>query len=80
VAKHAGATKTEVSLDVGSDAVTLEVNDDGIGMTVATAVQTGGLGLRNIRERASRLGGEVMFSEGEPSGTQVRWIVPRRRA
>jgi two-component system, NarL family, sensor histidine kinase DevS len=80
VAKHAGATKTEVSLDVGSDAVTLEVNDDGIGMTVATAVQTGGLGLRNIRERASRLGGEVVFSEGEPSGTQVRWIVPRRRA
>jgi len=80
VIKHAGATKTEVSLDVGADAITLEVSDDGVGMTAAPTVQTGGLGLRNIRERASRLGGEVVFSEGEPTGTQVRWIVPRRSA
>jgi two-component system sensor histidine kinase DevS len=79
VAKHAGATKTEVSLDVGNDVITLEVIDDGVGMAVAQAIQTGGLGLRNIRERASRLGGEVVFVEAEPSGTQVRWTVPRHR-
>jgi signal transduction histidine kinase len=79
VAKHADATKTEVSLDVGNDIITLEVIDDGVGMAVAKAVQTGGLGLRNIRERASRLGGEVVFVEAEPNGTQVRWTVPRRR-
>jgi two-component system sensor histidine kinase DevS len=77
VAKHADATRTDVSLDVGTDAVTLEVIDDGVGM-VAAAVQTGGLGLRNIRERASRLGGEVVYVEAEPSGTHVRWTVPRR--
>ena len=79
VAKHADATRTEVSLDVGIEAVTLEVNDDGVGMSVSRPAQTGGLGLRNIRERASRLGGEVMFVEAEPRGTQVRWIVPRHR-
>ncbi|HZX56891.1 MAG TPA: PAS domain-containing sensor histidine kinase [Ilumatobacteraceae bacterium] len=78
VAKHADATKTEVSLDVGNDVITLEVIDDGVGMAAAQAVPTGGLGLRNIRERASRLGGEVVFVEAEPSGTQVRWTVPRR--
>ena len=78
VAKHADATKTEVSLDVGNDSVTLEVTDDGVGLSQKAAVDTGGLGLRNIRERATRLGGEVHVVEGEPRGTQVRWIVPRR--
>jgi two-component system, NarL family, sensor histidine kinase DevS len=77
VAKHAEATKTEVSLDVGGDVVTLVVVDDGVGMTVADAAHSGGLGLRNIRERASRLGGEVQFFEGESQGTQIRWVVPR---
>jgi two-component system, NarL family, sensor histidine kinase DevS len=79
VAKHAEATKTEVSLDVGTDSVTLVVVDDGVGMEVTDAAHSGGLGLRNIRERAARLGGEVEFLDGETQGTQVRWIVPRHR-
>jgi two-component system, NarL family, sensor histidine kinase DevS len=77
VAKHAGATRTEVSLDVGADAVTLVVIDDGVGMEVTDVAHSGGLGLRNIRERASLLGGDVEFAGGESQGTQVRWAVPR---
>lgn len=80
VAKHSDATKTEVSLDVTADAVTLVVVDDGVGMTPASAGRTGGLGLRNMRERATRLGGAVVFSQAEPRGTTVRWIVPRHPA
>ena len=80
VAKHAQATKTDVSLDVGTDSVTLVVSDDGIGIAPITSVQTGGLGLRNIRERASRLGGQATFSSGDPRGTEVRWVVPRSTA
>lgn len=79
VAKHAQATKTDVSLDVGADAVTLVVSDDGVGIAASNTAQTGGLGLRNIRERASRLGGEALFLMGEPRGTEVRWIVPPAR-
>lgn len=77
VAKHAQATKTDVSLDVGADVVTLVVTDDGVGLVPSTPDQTGGLGLRNIRDRAARLGGEATFSEAEPRGTIVRWTVPR---
>ncbi len=77
VAKHAQATKTDVSLDVGADSVTLVVSDDGVGIPPKTAIQTGGLGLRNIRERATRLGGQATFSAGNPRGTEVRWMVPR---
>jgi PAS domain S-box-containing protein len=76
VAKHAEATKTEVSLDVTADSVTLVVTDDGVGMAEVVP-QSGGYGLRNIRERALRLGGEVEFFEVEPKGTEVRWVVPR---
>ncbi len=77
VAKHAEATRTDVSLDVGAEVVTLVVSDDGVGLTPTRQANTGGLGLRNIRERASRLGGEATFSEGDPRGTEVRWTVPR---
>jgi PAS domain S-box-containing protein len=79
VAKHAQATRTEVSLDVGTDAVVLIVYDDGVGIS-PNAADTGGLGLRNIQERASRLGGEVLFLQGQPRGTEIRWIAPRARA
>ncbi len=80
VAKHAQATRTEVSLDVGTDAVVLIVYDDGIGMSPNSAADAGGLGLRNIQERASRVGGEALFLQGQPRGTEVRWTVPRARA
>ncbi len=77
VAKHARATKTDVSLDVGTDAVTLVVSDDGVGIAPTTRGQTGGLGLRNIGERAARLGGHATFTACDPRGTEVRWVVPR---
>jgi PAS domain S-box-containing protein len=79
VAKHAQASRTEVSLDVGTDAVVLIVYDDGVGMSPENAADTGGLGLRNIQERASRLGGEALILQGQPRGTEVRWVVPRAR-
>ena len=80
VAKHARATKTDVSLDVGTDSVTLIVSDDGVGLAPTTSAQTGGLGLRNIRERAARLGGHATFAAVDPRGTEVRWVVPRSTA
>jgi PAS domain S-box-containing protein len=76
VAKHARATKTDVSLDVGSEAVTLVVTDDGVGMPAAGVADSGGRGVGNIAERASRLGGHATFSDGASGGTEVRWTVP----
>ena len=78
VAKHAAgdAGRKCRSMSVPMS-VMLVVYDDGVGMSPEIAADTGGLGLRNIRERASRLGGEALFSKGEPRGTEVRWVVPR---
>lgn len=80
VAKHAQATRTDVTLDVSDDVVTLVVADDGIGMSPATPEDPGGQGLRNIEARASLLGGQASFAPRRPSGTEVRWVVPRARA
>ena len=79
VAKHAHANKTEVSLDVGSEFVTLIVADDGVGLAEPGSARSGGLGLRNITERAARLGGQATFSPGVLGGTDLRWAVPRTR-
>jgi signal transduction histidine kinase len=78
VAKHARATRTEVALDVGADDVTLVVRDDGVGLAESTVATSTGLGLRNISERATLLGGQALFVAGISRGTELRWTVPRR--
>ncbi|WP_406511363.1 GAF domain-containing protein [Streptomyces sp. NBC_00161] len=72
VARHAQAGHADVSITAADGAVTVEVGDDGIGM------RGGGRrsGLRNLAERAERLGGELC-TEGRPGGgTRLVWRVP----
>jgi signal transduction histidine kinase len=37
---------------------------------------TAGLGLRNIRQRAARLGGSVELGTSREGGTRLTWHVP----
>lgn len=55
VGRHARATSAEVSLVVASGTLTVTVDDDGVG------APSGGhrSGLRNLEERAARLGGQL---------------------
>jgi signal transduction histidine kinase len=68
--RHAGASKIDVTVKAG-ERLDLVVADNGRGLP--DDVQESGL--RNVRERAERLGGlcEVISSE---DGTTVRWTVP----
>jgi signal transduction histidine kinase len=72
VARHAHASTADVSLVVGSGTLTLTVADDGVG------VPEGGRrsGLRNLEERALRLGGEMTIERPEGGGTRLVWWVP----
>ena len=72
VARHAGATRAEVRLVVGSDVV-LEIADDGRGIP---AQRPPGQGLSNMRARAEGLGGAVEVAGSDIGGTLVRWCVP----
>ena len=72
--KHARASSYLVRLTV-ADEVTLVVADDGVGL--ATPLTGGGLGVSNMRQRATALGGVLELERPESGGTLVRWRVPR---
>jgi PAS domain S-box-containing protein len=71
VARHAGATRVDLDLEVG-DHVTLEVVDNGRGIGEPTRRS----GLANIAHRAFDLGGEFEVRRRDEGGTSVRWSVP----
>ncbi len=75
VARHAAASTVQVRLDFRTDRVLLEVKDDGTGFD-PEAVRTGHYGLRNMHERAARVGGELNISSREGEGTAVALDVP----
>lgn len=72
VARHAQATAVKVSLIVTSGTLTVTVDDDGVGTT------SGGRrsGLRNLAERAERLGGTLTVTGSPRGGTRLTWQVP----
>ncbi|MGH7517903.1 MAG: PAS domain-containing sensor histidine kinase [Gemmatimonadales bacterium] len=76
VARHAGATRVEIALALGPDTVTLQVADDGRGISEAERTALRSLGLVGIRERAIACGGECTV-EGRPGqGTRVIARIP----
>lgn len=71
-ARHAKASRVEVSLVVEDDAA-LTVTDDGVGIP-GTGRRSG---LANMRARAESLGGSAEFGRGpDGTGTTVTWRAP----
>jgi signal transduction histidine kinase len=75
--KHAHASKVRVRLHQTSEAVTLEVCDDGRGFDAAASFP-GHLGLHSMRERVRGLGGELQIESTPGQGTCIRVGVPAR--
>jgi len=75
VARHAHASRVDVSIVAGADLM-LRVSDDGGGLP--TDRHVGGLGLRNMSTRATDLGGRFTAGPGADGGTVVEWTVPLR--
>jgi two-component system sensor histidine kinase DevS len=73
VARHAGASAAELTVEHAGDFVTLRVVDDGRGVP---ADPPEGRGLQNLAERATRLGGRCFVSPRPEGGTLVEWQVP----
>jgi signal transduction histidine kinase len=77
VLRHAGATRVDIELGMKSDCVTLEINDDGSGITEAGTVGPGSLGILGMRERAAAIGGVLEVAPREHGGTRVAaWFPP----
>jgi signal transduction histidine kinase len=74
IQRHAGATQVWLVLTAHDDAVTLLISDDGRGVTLGAGQV--GFGLRGLRERATRLGGEVHLEPRRGGGTQLSFRLP----
>jgi two-component system, NarL family, sensor histidine kinase DevS len=72
IGKHARASQVVITIAAG-DELRLVVADDGEGIGDASAA---GLGLKNLRQRAERLGGAVELGTSREGGTRLTWHVP----
>ncbi|MDX6645279.1 MAG: hypothetical protein QOK40_1006 [Miltoncostaeaceae bacterium] len=74
-ARHAGPCSVQVSLIFASDELDLIVADTGVGCE-GPPDRLGGQGMRNMRERARRLGGRVEVAAPPAGGIRVALAVP----
>jgi len=77
MARHAGASRADVTVDVDDDGcLAVTVTDNGTGIPSGSRRS----GLRNLAARAAELGGELRLSPAEPAaprpGTRLEWRVP----
>jgi signal transduction histidine kinase len=79
VARHARASQVDLDVTATSDAVVIQLTDDGVGMQGEQRRS----GLANLRRRAERHGGALVLVSPLPhappnrsGGTCLRWTVP----
>jgi len=77
VARHAQAKSIHVRLAFDEHSIRLAVRDDGSGFD-PERVTAGHYGLRNMSERAARVGGTVRIESAPGAGTAIEVEVPRR--
>ncbi|MBB5782811.1 signal transduction histidine kinase [Nonomuraea jabiensis] len=72
VVRHSRATRIDVLVEAVGGELVLEVTDNGVGLG-----ETGRRsGLRNIEERATRLGGSAELTTPDGGGTRLCWRIP----
>jgi len=76
IAKHARASAVAVRLAHAGERLTLEVEDNGIGLGPADRQKPHSFGLRGMDERAHALGGSLSVANAHGGGTVVAISIP----
>jgi two-component system nitrate/nitrite sensor histidine kinase NarX len=79
VCMHANARRARLTLERKGAGYEIVVDDDGVGIAVDLAAEhgeAGHYGIAIMRERASRLGGELTLDSAAGAGTRVRLYFP----
>lgn len=79
VSKHAQATRVVVDLSLSGGVLSLEVGDNGRGLTEGDLIKARSFGLRGLHQRASTVGGWIDISSSA-AGTTLLLSVPLRDA
>jgi two-component system sensor histidine kinase UhpB len=80
VVKHARATRCAVALTACENELSLEVEDDGKGITETELIRADRYGVRGMRERVESLGGRIVFAKAKLGGLAVRASLPLNAA
>jgi signal transduction histidine kinase len=78
VARHAQASRVDVTLTGGDDALALHISDDGCGFDLATARRRYSYGLLGMSERARLIGATLQIESAPGAGTTVSIHIPLR--
>jgi len=76
VARHASATRVEVTLRQVRQSLELTIRDDGRGFDPGRLKDAETLGLAGMQERASLVGGDLTIESRPGEGTRVRFRLP----
>lgn len=76
ISKHAGATRVDTLLQVENGMLTLQVEDNGRGISSMDLGKHGSFGLRGMEERVRQLGGIIRISGIPGAGTRVNVRMP----
>jgi len=80
IGRHSAAKNAWVVLGMQDGVVSLEVEDDGCGISPADIEKGRSLGLKGMRERVTYLGGSFDVGRAAQGGTRVRVTVPPQPA
>ena len=76
VAKHAQARQVSVTLRFDTDAVAVQIHDDGQGFDPSRPIEAGHFGLLGMRERVLSLQGRIDVVSAPGRGTHIDFRVP----
>jgi signal transduction histidine kinase len=79
VSKHAHASRVSIDLSLTGGVLSLEISDDGRGLSQADLAKAQSFGIRGLKERALTVGGWIDLSSG-PGGTTLILSVPLDQA
>lgn len=82
IAKHARASHAAVRIEIGESRTSIEVSDDGVGLSAArpdaSGTVPGHFGLRQMRERIEGVGGRLDVIGRPGAGVTIRGMLPVR--
>lgn len=76
IRKHARATRVEICLCAREGELQMMIKDDGVGIDLEKTQNSTGNGLRNMQERAARLGAIFGVENIEAGGTEICIKIP----
>jgi signal transduction histidine kinase len=75
ISKHAQATRVQIDLSMAGGVLSLEISDNGRGLSQEDLAKARSFGIRGLHERANTVGGWIDLSSG-PHGTTLILSVP----